>query len=59
MHEIHLGPSELCSSLPSSSVPLSTRQVQTIFFVIYVQFISLSRSLSYSALALPHALIRG
>lgn len=66
MHEIHLGPSDpRAFGSPSVSVTalvLVSLQHATsldgVFFVIYVQFISLSHSLSYVALASPHALIQ-
>lgn len=70
MHEIHLGPSDprafgSPSVFVTALVLVSPQHATTLdvffcfFFVIYVQFISLSHSLSYSAFTLPHALIHG
>lgn len=72
MREIHLGPSDprafgspsvLVAALVLVSPQHATKFRRGFFFCwgggIYVQFISLSHSLSDSAFALPHALIHG
>lgn len=62
MHEIHLGPSgPRAFSPPSASVtdcprfPSARDEFRRGFFVIYVQFISLSHSLSYFSLCPTHS----